>query len=163
MDFLTLIPFEEYEKDIDNGPEKENKQEILNLFQNSNLHSIEEFDKIKSKLHEACKLGELELINILLQETINNESNEFTFKIDKKNQTASLFKVNKFVINIQLYIVIDLLLNALYYIFYNIFSGLFFFFFLSFWQIFINCLKIIKKFNISAIFYFYIGRQIYTY
>ena len=44
-------------------------------------------------MHQACKAGDVELVKILLSETIENDS-KFTFKINKTNQTASLFKVN---------------------------------------------------------------------
>ncbi|KAK8865144.1 hypothetical protein M9Y10_010678 [Tritrichomonas musculus] len=73
---------------------KEKKNEILDLFSNSNnLLSEEEFKEIKYKLHNACQDGDLELIKILLSETIQDDSKDLTFKIDKTNQTASLFKV----------------------------------------------------------------------
>ncbi|KAK8834969.1 hypothetical protein M9Y10_018671 [Tritrichomonas musculus] len=92
---LVQIPICKYKKDIEAGSAKEKKNDILDLFSNSNnLCSEEEFKEIKYKLHNACSEGDLDLIKIYLSETIENESKDFTFKIDRKNQTASLFKVN---------------------------------------------------------------------
>ncbi|KAK8884505.1 hypothetical protein M9Y10_043617 [Tritrichomonas musculus] len=87
---LFQIPIEEYEKSMDAGK----KKEILNLLKNSNnLHSRREFIEINSDLHCACKEGDIELIQILLCETIEDSSNDFVYKIDKTNKTASLFKI----------------------------------------------------------------------
>ena len=72
------------------------KKEISELLANHNqLRSQQEFDEIKYQLHEACKKGDLELIEIYLSGTIENETNDLTFKINKTNKTASLFKINK--------------------------------------------------------------------
>ena len=46
----------------------------------------------RNLLHVACKKSELELIEIYLSETIKDETNDLTFKINKTNKTASLFK-----------------------------------------------------------------------
>ena len=70
-------------------------KEILELFTNSNkLRTEDEFRKIEFKLHAACQEGDIELIKILLSETIENETKELSFKINKTNQTASLFDSN---------------------------------------------------------------------
>ena len=88
------IPIEKYEKDMEIDSVKEKKKEILDLFSNfNNLRSEEEFKEIEYRLHNACQDGDLELIKILLSETIQNDSKDLTFKIDKTKQTASLFKV----------------------------------------------------------------------
>ena len=77
---------------------KEKKQEILDLLTNyNNLSSESDFGEIREILHEACKEGDVELIKIYLNETITNDSKEITFKIDKTNQTASLFKVSHYI------------------------------------------------------------------
>lgn len=89
------IPIIKYEKNMHTRSAKEKKNEILELFSNYNhLHSKEEYKEVKNILHEACQEGDLELIKIFLSETITNESNLLSFKIDKTNWTASLFKVN---------------------------------------------------------------------
>ena len=68
------------------------KQEILDLFTNfNNICSEEELQKIEYSLHKAIRRGDVEFIKILLSETIENDS--FLFKIDRTNQTASLFNV----------------------------------------------------------------------
>ncbi|KAK8883956.1 hypothetical protein M9Y10_043058 [Tritrichomonas musculus] len=91
------IPIKKYDKDFDTELGKEKKQEILTLFTNSNnLHSEEELQNIEYNLHQACKAGDVELVKNLLSETIENDS-KFTFKINKTNQTASLFKVKNYV------------------------------------------------------------------
>ena len=90
------IPIEQYEKDIDAGPMKENKKEILDLFTNSNyLHCEEEYKEVEYKLHLLCREGDIELIKIYLSETLETDSQDMTFKIDRTNKTASLFKINK--------------------------------------------------------------------
>ena len=89
------IPIEEFENDLNTAMVKGKKNEILELFTNSNnLHTKEEFDEIKYNLHEACRKCDFDLIKIYLKETIKNESKTFTFKIDKTNHTASLLKIN---------------------------------------------------------------------
>lgn len=71
------------------------KKLILELFKNYNqVQSAEEFDELKYLLGFACRNYNVELIKIFLSEAIENDSKDFTFKIDKTNQTASLFKVN---------------------------------------------------------------------
>ena len=85
------IPLEKYEEDID--PEK--KKEIHELFINHNkLRSQQELDEVDPLLRMACNIGYLEPIEIYLSETIENESNDMKFKINKTNKTASLFKIN---------------------------------------------------------------------
>ena len=89
------IPINDYEIYMEKDPSKEKKAEILYLFTNHNhIKSEAEFDEIKSKLHYACQKCDLDLIKILLNETIRIDSNDLTFKIDKTNHTASLFKGN---------------------------------------------------------------------
>lgn len=83
------FPIEEYVIDMETYLTKEKKNEILDLFSNSNnLLSEEEFKEIKYKLHNACQDGDLELIKILLSETIQDDSKDLTFKIDKTNHTS---------------------------------------------------------------------------
>ena len=92
---MIKIPIDKYEEDMDTESAKEKKQEILDLLQNyNNLRSEEEFEEVENKIHRACKEGDVELIKIYLGEKIENESKDLIFKIDKTNQTASLFKVN---------------------------------------------------------------------
>ncbi|KAK8897924.1 hypothetical protein M9Y10_000157 [Tritrichomonas musculus] len=62
---------------------------MIKFFHSNLIHH-----KIYYILHEACQEGDLELIKIYLSETITNESNLLSFKIDKTNRNASLFKVN---------------------------------------------------------------------
>ena len=90
------IPIKDYEIDIETESSKEKKNEILDLFKNHNhLKSESDFDEIEYKLHHACEKGDLDHIKILLSETIQDSAEILTFKIDKTNHTASLFKVNK--------------------------------------------------------------------
>ena len=92
---MISIPFEEYEKDIEAGKLKERKNEIHEIFTNSNQHCTEEeYVLIEENLHIACTEGDIELINIYLNETISNGTKNLLFKIDRKTQTASLFRVN---------------------------------------------------------------------
>ena len=93
---LIQIPIDKYEKDMDTELGREKKEEILNIFTNSNnLRSKEEFfNDIKPKLHILCSKGEVEHIRILFNETIQDSSQKLKFKIDKTNRTASLFKVS---------------------------------------------------------------------
>ena len=89
------IPVDQYKKDIDSLLSKEKKEKILDLLTNSNqLHSEDEFKEISYKLHDACKLGDIDLIQIYLSETIVNHTKDLTFKIDRRKKTASLFKIN---------------------------------------------------------------------
>ena len=93
---LFKIPIEEYEEYFDKELPKKEKKIIINLLNNSSsLRSKEEFEEIKMRLYTSCIDREFELIKIYLNEKIENESQDLTFKIDKTNQTASLFKVNK--------------------------------------------------------------------
>lgn len=41
------------------------------------------------------KEGDIELIRIYLSETISDDSEDLIFKIDKTNQTASLFEIGR--------------------------------------------------------------------
>lgn len=80
------IPIENFEKDMNAESAREKKNEILNLFTNFyNLCSEYDFNEIESKLHVACQKSDLELIKILLSETIINESKELKFKIKYQN------------------------------------------------------------------------------
>lgn len=45
-------------------------------------------------LQKSIQKGDIELIKIYLSETIKNETGDLTFKIDKRNKTASLYKIN---------------------------------------------------------------------
>ena len=91
---LFKIPTEEFEKHLNIELSKEKVKEILDILKNSNnLRTKEEFEEIKIRLYTSCRKGEIELTKIYLNEKIENE--DLTFKIDKSNQTASLFKVNK--------------------------------------------------------------------
>ena len=81
------IPIEDYGEDMETESSKEKKKEILELFTTYNkLRSEKEFEEIKDILHYACREGDVELIKILLSETIEN-STGLHFKIDetKKN------------------------------------------------------------------------------
>ena len=81
-----------YKEDLETKEAKDKKEEILDLFSNSNnFRSEEEIEEIEQKLHYACQRGDIELIKICLSETIEIDSKRLTFKIDKTNQTASLF------------------------------------------------------------------------
>lgn len=89
------IPIEEFEEELNREEVKEKKKKILELFPNFNkLHSQEEYDEIKFKLHEACIEGDVELIQIYLNSTISDETKSVEFKIDETKRTASLFKDN---------------------------------------------------------------------
>ena len=89
------IPINEYEKDLNTKFSKDKKKEIRELLTNHNqLHSQNELNEISELLHEACKKGDIELIIIYLNETIESEANDLTFKINKINKTALLFKIN---------------------------------------------------------------------
>lgn len=91
------ISIEEYEEDISIGFQKEKKQEIINLFKNRNIICFDNYDynEISYRLHLACREGDKDYIKIIFNDTIKNETKDLTFKIDKSNQTASLFRVNK--------------------------------------------------------------------
>ena len=81
---------------MNTGSSTDKKERILDLFRNHNvLRSADEFFQVEYKLHFVCREGGLELIKILLSETIENDSKDFLFKIDKTNKAASLFKVNQ--------------------------------------------------------------------
>lgn len=90
---MIEIPIIEYEEDMETESAREKKKEILDLFQNyNNLRSEEELKEVENMLHRAVKIGDLELIKIYLSETIENDSKDLIFKIDRTNKTASLFK-----------------------------------------------------------------------
>ncbi|KAK8843171.1 hypothetical protein M9Y10_025368 [Tritrichomonas musculus] len=94
---IVKIHIEKYEEDLNIGPGKEKKNDIIDLFTNYNkIRSEEELYKIESSLHIACQKGDLELIKIYLSETIT--INDFIFKIDRENQTASFFYLNDYLI-----------------------------------------------------------------
>ena len=89
------IPIEEFEEELNMEGVKEKKNKILELFTRFNkLHSEEEYNKIKYKLSDACRMHDLDLIQIYLNVTISNETKSFEFKIDETKRTASLFNVN---------------------------------------------------------------------
>ena len=89
------IQIEEYEKDLNREASRGKKEEIIELLKNHNqISSLQELNEIKDFLHDACQIGDLELIEIYLSETIENESKDLTFKINKTKKTASLFKIN---------------------------------------------------------------------
>lgn len=58
------------------------------------LSNFSQFEEIKSRLHEFYSKGEFDLIKIYLSETIENDSTQIKFKINKLNRTASVFKIN---------------------------------------------------------------------
>ena len=90
------IPIKDFETDMNTESSKDKKERILDLFRNHNkLKSEEEYNEIESQLHYACIEGDLELIKILLSETIEDESENFLFKIDKTNKTASFYGFNQ--------------------------------------------------------------------
>ena len=100
---IFKIPIEEFEHDIDKVKMEENKKKIYELFTGSNyLRTKKEFDQIKSNLHKACRECDFDLIQILLSETIEDESKSIIFKINKTNHTASLFNITNSKINKQL-------------------------------------------------------------
>lgn len=66
------------------------QKEILDLLINYNKLNSEE---IKYYLLELCNKGNVELISSYLNETVENESNDLVFKIDKADSTTSLFKI----------------------------------------------------------------------
>ncbi|KAK8870615.1 hypothetical protein M9Y10_008502 [Tritrichomonas musculus] len=87
------IPIEDFESDMNTESSKDKKERILDLFRNHNeLKSEEEYSDIESHLHYACREGDLELIKILLSETIEDDSKYFLIKIDEINKTASFLK-----------------------------------------------------------------------
>ena len=60
------IPIEKYEKDLETEFSKDKKNEILDLLTNANqLFYIDDFEEIEYKLHEACKNGDIELIQLI--------------------------------------------------------------------------------------------------
>ena len=92
---MFQIPIEKYEEDMERVSSKDKKKEILKLFTTYNkLRSEDEFNEIKDDLHCACRASDVELIKILLSETIEKASEGLTFKIDSTNETASLFNAN---------------------------------------------------------------------
>lgn len=84
---IIQIFIEKYEKDFETKLEKEKKKEIIDLLTNSN-------NLLSGHKFEGYQETNLELIKIYLSETINNDSKDLQFKINKTNLTASLFKVN---------------------------------------------------------------------
>ena len=92
---MFQIPIEEFEKNLETEFARGKKNEILFLLTNFNhLCNEEEFKDVQQYLHEACANGDLDLIKIYLSETIYNDSKDMSFKIDKQNHTASLFKIH---------------------------------------------------------------------
>ena len=83
---MFKIPIEKYEIEIDTEFWNPKKSEILDLFTNfSKLRSKKEFDEIEYDLRQAFELDNLEVIKIYLSETIENESQDLRFKIDKQS------------------------------------------------------------------------------
>ena len=81
------IAIKQHEKDMDNELSREKKEEISELLTNHNqLRSQDELAEVIHKLHEACKKGDLELIEIYLNETIEDETNN-----EIQDQQNSLF------------------------------------------------------------------------
>lgn len=65
---------------------EDKKEKILDLIRNNNkLKSEKEYNDILFQLRYACQEGDLELIYILLSETIEEDSKNFIFNIDKTN------------------------------------------------------------------------------
>ena len=76
--------------------QKTKRKKMFDLFKNHNkLKSENEYREIESQLHYACKEGDLELIKILISETIEDDSKNFLIKIDKTNKTASFYGSNQ--------------------------------------------------------------------
>lgn len=69
------------------------RKKKFSIFSRINFFS-EEFEEIKEMLHKSFRNCYIELIKICLNETIIDILEGLVFKIDKSNQTASLFKVN---------------------------------------------------------------------
>ena len=87
------IPIKKNEIGMEKKSSKEKQNEILDPFKNHNqLKFNSEFAEIESRLHYTC---DLDLNKILLSETTQNASKDLTYKIDKMNHIASLFKVNQ--------------------------------------------------------------------
>ena len=94
---LFQIPIEKFEEDMNTESSKDKKIEIVDLFLNcNNLRSEEEFFDLESSIHEACRVGDLELLKIYLSETVENQSKDLLFKIDRPTRTASLFKIKNY-------------------------------------------------------------------
>ena len=91
---MIKIVFEQYEKDFNIKLSKEKKREILKFFTKfSKLRFERDFRNFENILHKACELSDVDLIKIYLSETIQNDTKDLTFQIDKINRTASLIKV----------------------------------------------------------------------
>ena len=81
---------------MDKELSRDKKEEISELLTNHNqLLSQDELAEVNELHHEACKKGNLKLIEIYLNETIEDETNNLKFKINKTNKTASLFKIKQ--------------------------------------------------------------------
>ena len=92
---LSTFMIEELEMALDKEPMKGKKKEILDILENHNkLSSIEEYDEIVPFLMHAYSNCDLEMIKILLSETVENKSKELKFKLDEKNKTALLLQIN---------------------------------------------------------------------
>ena len=90
------IPIQQYERVLNMEFSRDKKEEIRELLTNHNqLQSQQEFDEVQNTLYEACKKGDIELIKICISETIENETKDLKFKINKTNKTASLFQPSK--------------------------------------------------------------------
>ena len=81
---IFRIPIEEY-KDV---LKSEKRNEILELFKEHNkLRSKNEYKEIEYELRDLCRKGDLELIQIYLSESIEDESKQLIFKIDETTKT----------------------------------------------------------------------------
>lgn len=90
------IPIEDFQYEMPEKASKEKKNEILELLSNHNeINSSEEFENINYLMKRACRRGDVELLEIYLNKEIeiDSEIGRLTFKINKANKTASLFKV----------------------------------------------------------------------
>lgn len=72
------------------------EQSLLDFVKRSKISLFFSFQiNTQRYLYEACKQGDIELIKICLSETIQAENSQnFFYKINRTTKTASLFKVN---------------------------------------------------------------------
>ena len=90
------IPIKTFESEINNKSSKSKQKEILELLTNHNeISSYKEYQKIERMMQRACSQGDLELLEIYLNEEVKFEIEKelISFKINKKTKTASLFRV----------------------------------------------------------------------
>ena len=85
---MFKILINQYKKYINTLLSKDKKKEILDLFTNSNqLRSEEEFKEIECNLHDARRVGDIDLIQIYLLEKVENPTKDLSFKIDRTKKT----------------------------------------------------------------------------